>query len=67
MSNEIDIARICESCIFLQENGEIMVGCIQSGGPEMSYKCRKGNNLSYKKLDAGQCSEYKSNSDEEYD
>ena len=58
MSNEVDIASICETCIHLRKNGEVMVGSIESGGPEMSYKCMKGNNLSYKMLDRGQCSEH---------
>ena len=55
MSDNIGTARICDKCIYLKYVGDIMVGSVESGGPEPSYRCLKNRNLSYYMLDRGVC------------
>ena len=56
MSIYCDIPMYCDDCIHIINQGTIMVGTDESGGgPEESFSCDKGRNMSYYHYNGEQC------------
>ena len=64
----VDIPLYCDNCSHLKYEGDIMVGSDSTGGgPEPSYSCRKGRNMSYYYANDKRCPDCNSFDDDDYD
>lgn len=59
MGNYVNTPIYCDNCVNCRTEGDVMVGSpSKGGGPEPSFSCRKGENMTYYYLNNIRCASY---------